>query len=127
MDSMPDELVHEALKNLRAQQIIRWALVVTLAVSFVVSVVALSLSLVSFHKEAQAAKAQVKYEVSEQCALYAAVGELQPSLNPPTSKFAMGLVTDLRNKFTSLGCPGTLPVSKALIELDERYHLKLDR
>ena len=123
---IPDELATEALKNLRAQQIIRRVLLVAVVVSLVTAIVALSFSLISFQREAQAARAQVKYEVSEQCELYAAVGELQPSLNPPTSKFAMGLVTDLRNKYTSLGCPGKLPVSKALIELDKRYGLKLD-
>lgn len=123
---IPDEVTTEALRNLRVHQIIGRLLQVACVVSLVVAVVALTFSVVSFQREARAAKAQVKYEISEQCALYAAVGDLQPSLNPPTSKFAMGLVTDLRNKFTSLGCPGKLPVSQALIELDHRYGLKLD-
>lgn len=123
---LPDEVTTEALRNLRVHQIIGRLLQVACVVSLVVAVVALTFSVVSFQREARAAKAQVKYEISEQCALYAAVGDLQPSLNPPTSKFAMGLVTDLRNKFTSLGCPGKLPVSQALIELDKRYGLKLD-
>jgi hypothetical protein len=123
---LPDEVTTEALRNLRVHQIIGRLLQVACVVSLVVAVVALTFSVVSFQREARAAKAQVKYEISEQCELYAAVGSLQPSLNPPTSKFAMGLVTDLRNKFTSLGCPGKLPVSQALIELDHRYGLKLD-
>lgn len=123
---LPPELETQALLKLHAGRRLAVLLQIACVVSLVAAVAALTVSLLSFQHEARTARAEVKYEITEQCSLYALVGELPPSLNPPTSKFAMGLVTDLRNKYTSLGCPGKLPASKVLIELDERYHLHLD-
>jgi hypothetical protein len=124
---LSNEMKTEVLLNLRSRRLTQHLLQIVGVVALVASIVALTVSLVTFQREATASKVAAAHQVSEACGLYAQVGELQPSLTPPvTSPFALELVITMREKFTSLGCKGTLPASNALIVLAKRYHLKLE-
>lgn len=130
--SLPSEVEKEVLRNLGVQRFTQRLLSVVGALAFVASIAALAFTLMNQQTQTVKAKQDVQDAISQlertivtQCSFYALIGNIPPA--PGTSAVGAELLTDSRNAYVGLACPGKLKAATpALVAADKKYHIPLN-
>jgi|HubBroStandDraft_5_1064220.scaffolds.fasta_scaffold692094_1 hypothetical protein len=128
---LPSEVEKEVLRNLGVQRFTQRIISVVGILAFVASLAALAFTLMNQQtqttkakQDVQAAVTQLEHTIVTQCSFYSLIGDLP--VPATTSAVGAELVTDSRNAYLGLSCPGSLTKPPAeLTKLDQKYKIPL--
>lgn len=128
---LPSEVEKEVLRNLGIQHFTQRLISIVGVLAFIASLAALAFTLMNQQTQTTKAKQDVQNAISQlehtivtQCSFYSLIGNLPAASN--TSLVGAELLTDSRNAYLGLNCPGKLtPPSASLIAADKKYHIPL--